>query len=231
MADGSRPPLLRIGPERMPFEDAFCVQLSLRDACIAAPAPGVNYLMLVEHPPTITVGRRGGTEDILVDRGRLAELGVALFETNRGGRATYHGPGQLVVYPIVDLRRRGRDLHRYLRELEGWLVALCRSYGVPAHADSPHTGVWVEDRKIASIGIAVRRWVAYHGVALNVTTELSHFDLIVPCGLQNVRMTSLERELGAAPAFEAVAERAAHMFAERFGMILQTREPEALRRR
>jgi lipoate-protein ligase B len=138
-------------------------------------------------------------------------------ETNRGGEVTFHGPGQLVAYPILNLRRRGRDLHRYLRDLEKWTVRVCQTYGVPAHAETPHTGVWVEDRKIASIGIAVRRWVSYHGVALNVSTDLSYFDLLVPCGLPDVEMTSIAKETGEAPALEEVAERAAGMFVEDFG--------------
>ncbi|MHC5034511.1 MAG: lipoyl(octanoyl) transferase LipB [Planctomycetota bacterium] len=212
-----QPQLHVIGPQRMPYGEALRLQVRLRDACIAAGAER-NCLLLVEHPPTITIGRAGNRADLLADEGQLAELGVEVVETNRGGEVTYHGPGQLVAYPILDLRQRGRDLHRYLRNLEAWLVKLCRGYGVPAHAASPHTGVWVEDRKIASIGIAVRRWVSYHGAALNVSTDLSHFDLIVPCGLRGVTVTSLERELGWAPPLEHVAERAAACFAECFGM-------------
>ncbi|MFO7958262.1 MAG: lipoyl(octanoyl) transferase LipB [Candidatus Brocadiia bacterium] len=209
------------GPSRTPYGEAFDEQIRLRDDCIAS-AGARNYLMLVEHPPTITVGRSGGVRDVLADDGRLDERGVTVVETNRGGEVTFHGPGQLVAYPIIDLRSRGRDLHRYLRDLEAWLVRLCRSYAVPAHADSPHTGVWVEDRKIASIGIAVRRWVTYHGVALNVDVDLDYFRLIVPCGLTDVRMTSLEQELGAAPPLEDVAARATEMFCEAFGMRVST---------
>ena len=202
------------------YREAMLLQERLRDACIASRGR-MNYLLLVEHPATITVGRRGTYSDVLASDARLAELGVTVAETNRGGEVTFHGPGQLVVYPIVHLRARGRDLHRFLRDLEGWLVRLCRSYGVPAHADSPHTGVWVENRKIASIGIAVRRWVSYHGVALNVSTDLTGFDLIVPCGLRQVEITSLERELGSAPPMGEVAERAAEYFAEDFEMSLE----------
>ena len=145
---------------------------------------------------------------------------------------TCHGPGQLVAYPIISLRARP-DLHRYLRDLEAWLVDVCRGYGVDAHADSPHTGVWVHgrspaagDRKIASIGIAVRRWVTYHGVALNVCTDLGLFDLIVACGLAGVEMTSMEKELGTAPPLSEVAERAAARFAEHFGMRVEDRETQ-----
>ena len=209
-------PLVVVGPERMGFHAAFELQVRLRDECIeSGGAPG--HLLLVEHPPTITIGRTGDRDAVLAQSNRLAELGVEVVETNRGGQVTYHGPGQLVAYPIISLRER-QDLHRYLRDLEAWLVDVCRSYGVGAHADSPHTGVWVEDRKIASIGIAVRRWVTYHGVALNVSTDLSHFDLIVPCGLEGVQMTSLERETNTTLELQEVAERAATAFAEHFGM-------------
>jgi len=201
---------------RLGYEEAFREQVRRRDAVIEQREP--ECLMLLEHTPTVTIGRTGVRGDVLADADALAARGVAVAETNRGGEVTYHGPGQLVVYPILDLRRRGRNLHRYLRDLEAWLVALCRGYGVPAHADSPHTGVWVEDRKIASIGIAVRHWVAYHGVALNVTTDLSQFDLIVPCGLRGVTMTSLARETGTVPALADVALRAAETFAEHFEM-------------
>jgi lipoyl(octanoyl) transferase len=126
----------------------------------------------------------------------------------------------MVAYPILNLRERGRDLHRYLRDLEQWLVKLCQGYGVDAHADSPHTGVWVEDRKIASIGIAARQWVSYHGIALNVTTDLEFFDLIVPCGQPDCPMTSLLAETGEERTLEDVAADAAEVFAEHFDMEL-----------
>jgi lipoate-protein ligase B len=217
--------LIPTGLRRAAFADAFRAQVRLRDDCIASDGAR-NYLMLVEHPPTITIGRSGGRGDVLAGAARLAERGVEVAETNRGGEVTYHGPGQLVIYPIVSLRRRGRDLHRYLRDLEAWLIALCGHYGVGAGVNPPHTGVWVDRRKIASIGIAVRRWVAYHGVALNVCTDLEQFELIVPCGLPAVTMTSLERELGEAPALAEVADRAAALFAERFEMELAAPVPE-----
>jgi lipoate-protein ligase B len=216
-------------PRRLSYDEALQTQTTLRDECIASP-DGPDHLLLVEHPPTITVGARGQTRDVLAPTALLAERGVCVRRTRRGGEVTFHGPGQLVVYPIIDLRRRGRNLRCYLRELEAWLVRLCRSYGVEAHSDSPHTGVWVADRKLASIGIACRRWVSYHGVALNVTTDLSCFDLIVPCGLAGVTMTSLQRELGAAPPLAQVAGRAAELFAEMFDMRLTwntTRMPVA----
>jgi len=230
MTAPQEPELVCTALERVDYHEAFRRQVELRDRCMAD-GGARNYLMLVEHPPTITVGRRGDQSEVLERRDRLAELGVEVAETNRGGRVTFHGPGQLVVYPIINLRRRGPDLHRYLRELQSWLVGLCRSYGVPAHADGPHTGCWVGERKIASVGIAVRRWVTYHGVALNVCPDLSYFDLIVPCGLPDVTMTSLQRELGTAPPLQEVAERAARCFAEEFGLRLTQARMETVETR
>ena len=226
MGPAPKPPLACLELRTLGYDEAFREQVRRRDACIEHSGP--ECLMLVEHTPTLTIGRSGDRRDVLVDADALSKRGVTVVETNRGGEVTYHGPGQLVVYPILDLRRRGRDLHRYLRDLEAWLVALCQTYGVPAHADSPHTGVWVEDRKIASIGIAVRHWVAYHGVALNVTTDMTQFGVIVPCGLHGVAMTSLERELGTAPPLAEVADRAARSFADYFEMELAPAEAGAL---
>ena len=183
--------------------------------------------MLLAHPPTITVGRSGDRSDVLVTDEELAARGIELAETNRGGRVTYHGPGQLVMYPIIDLRRRGRDLHRYLRDLEGWLICLCASWGLPARRDPAATGVWVGSSKIAAIGIAVRRWVSYHGVALNVSTDLSFFDLIVPCGFADRGATSMERELGGRVKLEDVAEKAAQLFCRHFGFQLMHRHTGA----
>jgi lipoate-protein ligase B len=222
-----QPEMIVSGPAALGFAEAFRLQEQLRDECIASGGLR-NHLLLVVHPHTITIGRTGSGGDVLAAREGLAALGVEVVETNRGGEVTYHGPGQLVAYPIIDLSRRGRDLHRYLRDLEAWLVRVCRGYGVEAGTNPPHTGVWVAERKIASIGIAVRRWVAYHGAALNVSTDLSYFDLIVPCGLRGVRMTSLERELGRVPALEDVAEHAAKCFAEDFGIRPERTQCEAL---
>ena len=200
----------------MDYAAGLEMQRRLLEECLASDGRE-NFLMLLQHPPVVSIGRSGSARDVLAAGEALRERGVTLVETNRGGRVTFHGPGQLVMYPVVDLKARGRDLHRYLRDLEAWLIRLLESYGVPARVNPPHTGVWVGRAKIASIGIAVRRWVAYHGAALNVSTDLSFFNLIVPCGLEGVRMTSMAEVLGRAPRIEQVARRAAVLFARAFG--------------
>ncbi len=151
-----------------------------------------DELLLLEHEPVYTIGR---TPDQSSLRG-AAHLPHPLFPINRGGQATYHGPGQLVGYPIIDLRRCGQDLHRYLRWLEDLLVETLGEVAIAARTRSGLTGVWVEDRKIASIGVGVRHWITMHGFALNVCGDLSPFDQIVPCGIANVAMTSIEKETG-----------------------------------
>ena len=205
-----------VGPKMEAYEAALELQQKLLRQCLESGRRD-NFLIMLEHPPVITLGRSGTVADVLADRSTLQERGVAVAQTNRGGQVTFHGPGQLVIYPVVDLKACDCDLHRYLRGLERWLIHLLGSYGIEAGVNPPHTGVWTGGSKIASIGIAVRRWVAYHGIALNVSTDLSFFDLIVPCGLSGVRMTSMEELLGDAPALDEVAHRAGRVFCEEFG--------------
>jgi lipoate-protein ligase B len=156
-----------------------------------------DLLLLVEHPPVVTLGRSAKEQHLVVPRPLLAQRGVELFEVERGGDVTFHGLGQLVGYPIVDLRRHKQDLHWYLRQLEEALIRALAQYAITAERNPGYTGVWTQGRKIASIGVHARNWVTWHGFALNVTTDLSYFDLIVPCGIQQVTMTSMDRELGA----------------------------------
>ena len=151
-----------------------------------------DELLLLEHEPVYTIGRTPDRSSLL----GTAHLPHPLFSINRGGQATYHGPGQLMGYPIVDLRRCGQDLHKYLRWLEQLLIELLSEYGIAAKQRGALTGVWVEDRKIASIGVGVRHWITMHGFALNMSGDLSPFDHIVPCGINNVAMTSMEKEIG-----------------------------------
>jgi lipoyl(octanoyl) transferase len=149
-----------------------------------------DELLLLEHEPVYTIGRTPDRSSLL----GVEHLPHPLFSINRGGQATYHGPGQLIGYPIVDLRRCGQDLHKYLRWLERLLIELLSDYGIAATQRGSVTGVWVEDRKIASIGVGVRHWITMHGFALNVCGDLSPFSHIVPCGINNVAMTSMEME-------------------------------------
>ncbi len=160
-----------------------------------------DELLLLEHEPVYTIGR---TSDQASLRG-AQHLPHPLFPINRGGQATYHGPGQLVGYPIIDLRRCGQDLHRYLRWLEDLLVETLAAVGIAATTRAGLTGVWVENRKIASIGVGVRHWITMHGFALNVGGDLSPFDQIVPCGIANVVMTSIEKETGRESSVEKIA--------------------------
>ena len=172
-----------------------------------------DQLLLLEHEPVYTIGRTPDQSSLSATGSRPTrdgDLGAAhlphpLFAINRGGQATYHGPGQLIGYPIIDLRRCGHDLHKYLRWLEQLLIEVLAEYGITAMQRESLTGVWVEDRKIASIGVGVRHWITMHGFALNVCGDLSPFSHIVPCGIDNVVMTSMEKETGAAFSVSDVA--------------------------
>jgi lipoyl(octanoyl) transferase len=171
-----------------------------------------DQLLLLEHEPVYTIGRTPDRSSLsATGRIRRGELGGAhlphpVFSINRGGQATYHGPGQLIGYPIIDLHRCGQDLHRYLRWLEQLLIEILAGYGIAASQRESLTGVWVGDRKIASIGVGVRHWITMHGFALNVCGDLSPFNHIVPCGIDNVSMTSMEKETSDAFSVADVAE-------------------------
>lgn len=157
-----------------------------------------DVLLFVEHEPVVTLGRASkGDTNLVADRSLLEKRGVEVFEVERGGDVTYHGPGQLVGYPIIDLKRHKQDLHWYLRQVEETLIRALATFGIAGARVEKYTGVWTQGRKIASIGVHARDWVTWHGFALNVSTELSYFDLIVPCGIHEVQMTSIERELTA----------------------------------
>ena len=169
-----------------------------------------DLLLLVEHDPVVTLGRGTREASLPLPADALRRRGVEVFEVERGGDVTFHGPGQLVGYPILDLTGHRQDLHWYLRTLEQVLITALGRLGSAAERNPGLTGVWTDGRKIASIGVHVKQWVTLHGFALNVTTDLDYFDLIVPCGIPGVRMTSVARELGEiAPAGLAHAARAA----------------------
>jgi lipoyl(octanoyl) transferase len=195
---------------RMTFADALAFQEDLvRKKC--ADASAADEFLLLEHEPVYTIGR---TPDRSSLRG-VSHLPHPLFPINRGGQATYHGPGQLMGYPIIGLRRYGQDLHRYLRWLEALLIEALASYDVLATAREGLTGVWVANSKIASIGVGVRHWITMHGFALNVCGDLSPFDQIVPCGITNVTMTSIEKETGNSCTVAEVAMRVQHIASDR----------------
>ena len=196
------------------YRDGLTLQAGLVEA-VAAGRTG-DWLLYPDHPPVLTVGRNPSPGSLIADRASLEAAGIELFEVARGGDITWHGPGQLVGYLIVDLTPRGRDLHRFLRDIEQGLIDAIRSFGLPAERSPGRTGVWVEGEKIASIGVAVRRWVSYHGFALNVAPDLRFFDLIHPCGLRGINMTSLARRLGPeAPTMADAAGRVAEQMALR----------------
>lgn len=194
--------------------------LALQDALVRARAAGEtgDWLLYPDHPPVLTVGRGASDDGVRADAATLASLGVEVFEVPRGGDVTWHGPGQLVGYPIVALDRVDRDLHRWLRMLEEALIRALARHGIVSERSPGRTGVWVGERKIASIGVAVRRWVGYHGFALNVRPDLSGFSLIHPCGLKGVQMTSMAAELGSsAPTLEAMREDVTQELSQRLG--------------
>ncbi len=174
---------------RVDYEPAEALQHRLREERIAGRIP--DMLLLLEHPPVLTIGRGGNAENILASAETLSALGIRTYMIGRGGDVTYHGPGQIVGYPIMDLRDKGRDVHRYLRRLEDVFIRLLAGRGIAGHRVRGATGVWVGDRKILAIGIGVRKWVTLHGFAFNVSPDLRHFQLIRPCGFEAEQVTSL----------------------------------------
>jgi lipoate-protein ligase B len=199
---------------RVPYRAALAFQRRAVEARAAGQTPDVFYL--VEHDPVITVGRAGQEASMRLPRDQYERLGIEVVEVERGGDATYHGPGQIVGYPIIalDAIPSGKDLHAYLRGLEEGLIRVVSSYGLPAERRPPYTGVWVGSQKVAAIGVAVRRWVTFHGFALNVDPNLRHFDLIHPCGIRHLGVGSLASLLGTAPPRDEVGARLAAAFSE-----------------
>lgn len=183
-----------------------------------------DTLLLLEHPPTITTGRAGQPENVLVSREQLEREGINLVSVDRGGDATYHGPGQLVAYPIIDLRDRNRDARRYVRDLEEVIIRTLGDFDITASRDQSHAGVWVENEEMAAIGVSVRQWVTRHGFALNVNTDLRPFSFINPCGFTDRGATSLSRLLARDVSVTAVTERLVARFAEVFGAQLEWAE-------
>jgi lipoyl(octanoyl) transferase len=203
----------------VPYAEALALQRQLVEERRAEAIP--DQLLLVEHPPVLTLGVRGdgGRSHILATPEALASRGIEVFETGRGGDITYHGPGQIVGYPIVNLKPDRCDVHRYVRDLEEVLIRVAADYGIQTKRVVGLTGVWVGEEKLAAIGVRISRWITSHGFALNHATNLSHFDLIVPCGIADRGVTSLER-LGCSAGRLELEERIARHFGEVFERII-----------
>ena len=202
--------------EQLDYPPACAFQMEQVNALHASGDDG-GILILLEHPPVITVGRSGSDGNIIVPKDLLAAQGLTVHETSRGGDVTYHGPGQIVGYPILPLKFHGKDIHRYLRNLERVLMRTLEAYGIPSFRRDGLTGVWTERGKIVSIGVAVRHWITYHGFAFNVAPNMDHFRLINPCGLVGVRMTGMVDFLETTPMRAEVEDRIVSLFCEEFG--------------
>ena len=212
------PPAELIRQFRAPYQATWDWQRARAAAVAAGAAP--EAVLLVEHTPVFTFGTRSDPAHLLTPEETLRTLGAEVHWIDRGGDATWHGPGQLTGYPILDLSRRGRDLHGYVWGLEQVIIDVCEQYGVTAARAAGRTGVWVGDEKIAAIGVKIRRWVTYHGFAVNVDPDLRWFDHIVPCGLHGYGVTSLVRLLGRPVALDDVADRTARLIASQFGIAM-----------
>jgi len=201
----------------MPYEEAFELQKKL--VKMRAQDAVNDTLILLEHPPVFTVTTKDTLKNILASPQELQEKGISLCTTNRGGDITYHGPGQLVGYPIMDIKAHGKDLHKYIRAIEEMIIRLLMDYTITAHRDQEHPGVWVGNEKIAAIGIAVKSsWITMHGFSFNINPDLSHYSLIVPCGISDRGVTSLSKILGRSISQVQVRERLIHHYGELFNL-------------
>jgi lipoyl(octanoyl) transferase len=184
--------------------------------------PTENYLLFVEHPSVYTLGKSGRMENVLINDDMRSARGIEFFHTNRGGDITFHGPGQIVGYPILDLEKFETDIGKYLRNIEETVILSLAEYGITAGRSPGETGVWIDadkpgqERKICAIGVRSSRWITMHGFALNVNTDLSHFDFIIPCGIQNKQVTSIEKELGYKIDFNEAKQKVKRNFAKVF---------------
>lgn len=177
----------------MPYSEAWQVQLDCLDVVRES---ADDVLIFVEHPPVLTLGAGFHAENLLFTKEQYAAKGIDVVTTDRGGDVTYHGPGQLVIYPIFDLTRHGKDLHKWMRELEEAIIVAMREFGLEGSRFPPHTGVWVGDEKLAAIGVKVKKWISIHGIALNCANSLDPFGLIIPCGIPDYGVTSLSQLRG-----------------------------------
>ncbi|MBI5809551.1 MAG: lipoyl(octanoyl) transferase LipB [Ignavibacteriales bacterium] len=176
-----------------------------------------DAFFLLEHPHTYTLGKVARIENLLMNDSQLKELGISVYEIDRGGDITYHGPGQIVGYPIINLKNWKEDTHEYLRSLEQVIINVCKEYGLETERKTNYTGVWIGERKIAAIGIKISRWVTMHGFAFNINTDLNFFNGIIPCGIKEKGVTSLSKELGNEISIQEVKEKLVNQFKIIFG--------------
>ena len=198
---------------RLGYAEGLELQRALVEAKKAGDA--ADYLVFVEHPPVITFGRSGKKEHLRATREELAQRGVEVFEVERGGDVTFHGPGQVVGYPVIDIKRAGLGVSEYLRTIEAILLEALAAFGIEAFTRKGLTGVWIKSGKIAAIGVAVRRWITFHGFALNVNMDTKAFECIVPCGLVGESVTSMAEALGGTADVEAIKREIVGGFARR----------------
>jgi len=208
------------------YQQAFDLQDRLLSRRIAGEI--ADTLLLLEHPPTLTMGRGDDEKNLLVSEARLLEQGIAIYPTDRGGSITWHGPGQLVAYPIIDLDRRDRDIHAYVRDLEEVIIRVLEAYAIAAGRDDKNIGVWVGPEKIAAIGVRVKKWVTKHGFALNVNSDLTHFSLINPCGITDRGVTAMAKVLGHEVAMADIRNQVTASFADVFGMTVAAGSAELI---
>ena len=175
-----------------------------------------DTVLLLEHPPVLTMGRSSKEQHLLASREALGARGISVHEVGRGGDVTYHGPGQLVAYPIIDLKPDHKDVRKYVWSLEETMIRICSDFGLKAGRTEGLNGAWIADRKIGAVGVRISRWVTMHGLALNVNSDLSHFEMIVPCGIEDKAVTSISAELGRTVEVAEVIEPIAQHFAEQY---------------
>jgi lipoate-protein ligase B len=196
------------------YREAYDLQRTLtRQRLDGSPA---DIILLLEHPPVISIGKSGKLENVLASQAQLTREGISLFFTDRGGDVTYHGPGQLVAYPIIDLRNRKKDVRKFVRDLEEVVIRTLNDFSISAHRDESHAGVWVNGEEIAAIGLSIKRWITMHGIALNVNPNLEHFSLINPCGFSDRKATSMARLLARDVPMEEVTPRLIAHFSDVF---------------
>ncbi|MCP4583005.1 MAG: lipoyl(octanoyl) transferase LipB [candidate division Zixibacteria bacterium] len=222
MCSSGHVPLYRIELGRTDYKSAWDLQKKLVSLRSRGKIP--DCLIITEHDPVVTMGRASSKDNLLISREELQNQGIEFFKIERGGDITFHGPGQIVAYPILDLTNRGRDLHRYLRDLEQIIIETLIEFKIKATTKKGLTGVWVANHKLAAIGVAVSRWISYHGMALNVNTDLDYFNHINPCGITQFPVGSISSILGKKADIEKAVKSLSNNFAKYFGYDMKVLE-------